>query len=333
MTENFINLVEEKIGYKFSNKKLLLQAFTRKTWSQENGGENNESLEFVGDKALDVVVIIAMLKRFSSIQEDGFFHTKYNEGKFTDIKRDLVEKEALSKSMDKLGLNQYLLMGNGDKLLNIQEKESVKEDLFESIIGAVAIDCNWDSSVLYTVVDKMIGFDDYFSNDELNDFNYIGWVNDYAQKATLFPPLVDNEWDDNLKKYVCSVMITGLKMFKGYGDSKQKAAKDAAKKAYIHIHSILPKANPIIKLVGMPDEFNSISQVNELVQNGIIKLPKEEEIHSYSASGTDCWCIYLYADGKTYNSVCIGRKNDARRKNYYKYLLDLVSKYENQSIM
>jgi hypothetical protein len=74
----------------------------------------------------------------------------------------------------------------------------------------------------------------------------------------------------------------------------------------------------------MLDEYNSISQVNELVQNCIIKMPKEEKIHSYSASGTDCWCMYLYADGKTYNSVCIGRKN------YYKYLLDLVSKYENQ---
>ena len=59
-------------------------------------------------------------------------------------------------------------------------------------------------------------------------------------------------------------------------------------------------------------------------------MPKEEKIHSYSASETDWRYMYLYADGKTYNSVCIGRKKDARRKNYYKYLLNLVSKYENQ---
>ena len=95
-------LIERKIGYEFSNKKLLEQAFTRKTWTQENGGENNESLEFIGDKALDVVVIIAMLKRFSSIKEDGTFHTKYNEGRFTEIKRDLVEKKALSKMKSKM---------------------------------------------------------------------------------------------------------------------------------------------------------------------------------------------------------------------------------------
>ena len=151
-------LIERKIGYEFSNKKLLEQAFTRKTWTQENGGENNESLEFIGDKVLDVVVIIAMLKRFSSIKEDGTFHTKYNEGKFTEIKRDLVEKKALSKSMDKLCLNQYLIMGKGDVSQNIQEQSSIKEDLFEAIIGAVAIDCNWNYSILYDVVDKMIGF-------------------------------------------------------------------------------------------------------------------------------------------------------------------------------
>ena len=60
-----------------------------------------------------------------------------------------------------------------------------------------------------------------------------------------------------------------------------------------------------IKLVGMPDEYYSISQVNELVQNCIIKMPKEEKIHSYSVFETDCRCMYLYADGKTYNiNIC-----------------------------
>jgi hypothetical protein len=52
----------------------------------------------------------------------------------------------------------------------------------------------------------------------------------------LLGQLVDNEWYNIFKKYVCSVMIAGLKMFKGYGDSKQKAAKEVAKKAYIYIH-------------------------------------------------------------------------------------------------
>lgn len=323
-------LIERKIGYEFSNKKLLEQAFTRKTWTQENGGENNESLEFVGDKALDVVVIIAMLKRFSSIQEDGTFHTKYNEGKFTEIKRDLVEKKALSKSMDKLGFNKFLIMGKGDIYQNIQGQPSIKEDLFEAIIGAVAIDCNWNYSILYDVVDKMICFNDYFSSDELNNFNYIGWVNEFSLKTTLYPPVVFNEWDDDLKKYKCVaiIIIKGQnKIFTGYGDSKQEAANLAAKEAYEYINSTLPKINPIIGLVGEPCLENSISQVNHLVQKKIISMPRESEQHSYSASGVDFWEMYLYVDGKTYSNSCVGKKNDARRKNFYEYLLDLVIEY------
>ncbi len=331
MRQNFIFLVEEKIGYKFVNKKLIEQAFTRKTYSQENGGENNERLEFVGDKSLDVVVIMAMLKRFSSIQNDGSFHTEYNEGQFTEIKKDLVEKKALSKSMDRLGFNQYLIMGKGDIGQNIQNQPSVKEDLFEAIVGAVTIDCNWNYSVLYEVVDKMIGFDEYFSKNEPNDFNYIGWVNDYSLKTTLYPPAVFNIWNEERKKFVCDawMFVNGeKKVFRGFGDSKQEAANEAAKSAYEHIVSNLPKLNPVIELIGEPDLEKSISQVNELKQRSFIEEPKEEEQHSYTSDGLDYWNIALYADGKEYMNSSIGKKNNARRKNFYEYLLDLVKKYD-----
>ena len=48
--------IQKTIGYTFRNVDLLVQAFTRKSYSQENGGQNNEVLEFVGDKVLDLVV-------------------------------------------------------------------------------------------------------------------------------------------------------------------------------------------------------------------------------------------------------------------------------------
>lgn len=47
-------MVQEQIGYDFKNLDLLQQAFTRRSYTAENGGENNEVLEFIGDKALDL---------------------------------------------------------------------------------------------------------------------------------------------------------------------------------------------------------------------------------------------------------------------------------------
>ena len=45
--------VQKKINYWFDNTDLLLQAFTRSSYSSQYGGENNEVLEFLGDKVLD----------------------------------------------------------------------------------------------------------------------------------------------------------------------------------------------------------------------------------------------------------------------------------------
>ena len=50
--------------------------------------------------------------------------------------------------MDELGFSEHLIMGKGDIQNNINQEDSVKEDLFEAIIGAVVLDCNWDMKIL-----------------------------------------------------------------------------------------------------------------------------------------------------------------------------------------
>ena len=57
MNESQKAFIQEQIGYRFKNPYLLEQAFTRRSYSEENGGENNEVLEFIGDKALDLAVV------------------------------------------------------------------------------------------------------------------------------------------------------------------------------------------------------------------------------------------------------------------------------------
>lgn len=170
---NIIDLanIQNTIGYKFNNLDLLQQALIRKTYSEEHGGPNNEVLEFIGDKALDLAVIRLMMERFGAITEEminqenhKYFLTKLNEGDFTEIKKDLVEGHALSKDMDKLGFHKFLIMGNGDIKENKQGEKKVKEDLFEAIIGAVTIDCNWNMNKITDVVKEMIDIESYFKN-------------------------------------------------------------------------------------------------------------------------------------------------------------------------
>ena len=53
MEQNDLIFIQSQIGYTFNNLDLLQQAFTRRSYSEENGGENNEVLELIGDKVLD----------------------------------------------------------------------------------------------------------------------------------------------------------------------------------------------------------------------------------------------------------------------------------------
>ena len=61
MNEKELKRIEDIIGYNFNNLDLLQQAFVRRSYSEEIGGENNEVLEFIGDKALDIVIVTLMM--------------------------------------------------------------------------------------------------------------------------------------------------------------------------------------------------------------------------------------------------------------------------------
>ena len=118
-----------------------------------NGG-NNEILEFNGDSILGFIVGKLLIDEFGSFSKgesnlytkisDGVLVSEYQEDKLTEIKQRLVQRKMLADCICMLDLDRFLLMGKGDFQNNVNKQDSVKEDLFEAIIGAVALDCNYD---------------------------------------------------------------------------------------------------------------------------------------------------------------------------------------------
>ena len=118
-----ISFIQDQIGYNFKNTDLLQQAFVRRSYSHENGGENNEVLEFIGDKVLDFIVVKLLSDRFGYTKGelDDFdsendwdeYACDYCENKLTEIKKQLVQKQNLATCIDELGLAEYLIMGTG----------------------------------------------------------------------------------------------------------------------------------------------------------------------------------------------------------------------------
>ncbi len=155
--DKHIHDIEKSIGYVFRDKSLLRQAFTRTSYCNEHkrGLRSNEVLEFFGDSILSSAIVTLFIKEYSSRYEHGI-KADFAEGEFTVIRSRLSDKKGLSGKIKELGLQAYLLMGEGDAKLGIQDEPSVMEDLFESIIGAVYIDSDMNMPRVIAVVKGLI---------------------------------------------------------------------------------------------------------------------------------------------------------------------------------
>jgi ribonuclease-3 len=184
--------VQRQICYWFNNIDLLFQDFTRRSYSEENGGENNEVLEFVGDRVLDFYITKILIDRygytksrlddFDSNEEDDEFvvNTYTTESSLTNIKKKLVNKKILAHRIDVLGLKDFLFMGKGDIQKHMENEESVKEDLFEAILGAIAIDSNWQPDKLENSVNFILDMD-HFLTHGFSDEDFVSLVQQWNQ--------------------------------------------------------------------------------------------------------------------------------------------------------
>lgn len=126
------------LNYVFNDKQVLAQALTRKSGLLEGKQEahigHNGRLEFLGDSILRTAVDDILLELYPDSQEDDL----------SDKRDTLVSKNGfLSKVLDELNFDQYIIMGNGERA-NCQStgRQKILADVMEALIGAVFIDSN-----------------------------------------------------------------------------------------------------------------------------------------------------------------------------------------------
>ena len=321
MEKNDLRSIQEQIGYNFKNTDLLQQAFVRSSYAEENGGPDNEILEFIGDKVLDIAVIRYLTERYGSLAEESDDYDSENdwneflcdktEGELTDLKRMLVEKRALASRMDELGLADYLIMGNSDIQNHVECEASVKEDLFEAILGAVAIDSDWDLDSICDAAEIMLNPEDVLSDSE--EENYVGLIQDWTESRENRIPLFhygkgsyESSWyyrfngisqvilpltSQNLSKikYHCLLKISDeLPIFRGFGKSKSEARKAVCKLAYEYLKNkdLLWSVKDEIE---NPNEAEAINQLETLARRGYFALPVYNYSVKYDKNGNPVW--------------------------------------------
>ena len=232
--------IEKKIGYVFKDKALLKQAFTRTSYCNEQSQrgksfQSNEVLEFFGDSVLSAAVATLLMQSNSKRYEHGL-KTEWSEGDFSNIKSRLSDKKNLSSVTDRLGLQSYLLMGEGDVKLGIQNEPSVKEDLFESIIGAIYIDTNHSMNKVLEVVGRLLTLDEYRKSDTPPIQSYKNALQEWCaskahKKDAPIYKTISESGPDHKKIYERGCYIGEVLYGVGKGKNQKLADTEAAKAA------------------------------------------------------------------------------------------------------
>ena len=348
MNEELVfNMVQGQIGYDFKNLNLLKQAFVRRSYTEENGGENNEVLEFIGDKALDFVVTRLLVQKCGQINENNEFVCNYNEGKLTRLKSKMVEKKTLARRMKELGFAEHLIMGKGDIQNNVNNEPSVKEDLFEAIIGAVAIDSDWNLKETQSVVEVMLEPDTFLLDD--SETNYVRLIQEWEMQENGVIPLykygdiltrifpfhgisqgLPLDYNDYLRlHFLCDLkLLDSLPVFRGFGASKNEARMAVCRLAYEY----LQKNNMLFSIqdeIDNPNKADAINQLEILARRGYFSIPTYDFEQKYDGNGNPVWRCECYIE--EYDIYCYAEsssKKDAKKSAAFEMLEYVLDKEE-----
>lgn len=358
MTIEEMKKVEQRINYTFKEISLLQQAFVRKSYADEHGCEGNEVLEFIGDKALDVAVIQLLVREHCSMtlgwkyykqqmfqpvkkfNEPNVLHSNKTEGELTDIKKALVQRKNLARRMDELGFIKYISMSQSDIDNHVDENASVKEDLFEAIIGAVAIDCEWDMKTLISVVDQMLQPD---LNEE--DDSYVNELQEWSQKKHGILPMYEIKpyntahWylanyiydSDRMRhlsadSFIAYLTIKGVpETILGAGYTQSEARQEAARYAL----KVLDDRDLLLTMkdvIGEPSREFAINQLEILFQKKYIPHPEYAFEQTYDGDGNPIWhCKVYIPETKIEYYADSSAKKDAKKDAAYQLLNDLLT--------
>ena len=373
--QKIINDIQNIIGYTFKNQELLEQAFTRRSYSMENGGEHNEVLEFIGDKALDVVIVKILSEEFGYFNKseqrrsnyyyspkvyDGTFSSDKDEGELTEIKKRIVKKTTLSEAIDNLGLQNYLIMGRGDRKKHVERSNSTKEDLFEAIIGAIALDSRWDINMIQETVENMIEIDDIIGSDEdsyieeiqnwslkhydvLPDYSVCNYLPsemnigtpDWAKPNAIwsfinqFKRVKRGVFDSNTQYASLLILEDVPCCFIGYGNSKNQAKEEASRLAYEYLdeHDLLWTIQDEIE---NPCKRMSVNQLETLARRGYFSLPTYNFYEDHDEDGNPVWkCECHIEEEDIFCWSTASSKKDAKKDAAWGMLKHVLNMEEN----
>lgn len=226
----------DRLGLTLGDPDLLGQALVHSSWLHEHPEEargHNERLELLGDAVVNLAVSEALFAR----------HPTDDEGMLSARRAAIVSTPGLARLASRLGLGEFLLLGEGEAQRGGRVRPSLLASAFEAMVGALYLDLGWERTRDWLLA---------YAADELASDATVhalkspkSRLQEHTQRATGERPvyrLVEAVGPDHEKRFAVEVVVDGRVLGRGEGMSRREAETAAAAEALEELRRVRAEA-------------------------------------------------------------------------------------------
>ncbi len=215
----------ERLGLPIRDRDLLEQALVHSSWLHEHPDAargHNERLEFLGDAVVNLAVSEALYRR----------HPNDDEGVLSARRAAIVSTPGLARLAARLGLGDFLFLGEGEAQRGGRVRPSLLASAFEALVGAIYLDLGWDTARdwIHQWAEPEISADQAMTSLKSPKSR----LQEHTQRTTGDRPvyrLVEAVGPDHEKQFRIEVVVDGRVLGTGDGPSRRIAETSAAAEA------------------------------------------------------------------------------------------------------
>jgi ribonuclease-3 len=217
--------LQQRIEYRFRDRGLLEHALTHKSRAAEDasgGVADNESLEFLGDAVLGLVVADVLFRQYPT----------YDEGQKSKIKASVVSTQSLARHAERLRLGDHLILGRGEEKTGGRFKQALLADAYEALIAGIYLDGGLEAAAAFLARELKDAIDAGSAQPFVQDYKSALQERLQALGRPLPDYRVSGETGpDHRKIFSVDVVVAGEVLGMATGKAKKEAEQEAAKLA------------------------------------------------------------------------------------------------------
>ena len=237
LRDEFASL-ETALGYRFRDRGLLEHALTHRSRAHEDasgGVVDNESLEFLGDAVLGLVVADRLFREFPDS----------DEGQKSKARAQMVSAASLARLGERLQLGSHLLLGRGEEKTGGRRKPSLIADTFEAVVAAIYLDGGFGAADAFIERQLRSALDEVHERGVVAGLvaDHKSALQEWVQANGLPLPtyrLAGTRGPDHRKVFEVEVVIDGEPVTRAEGRSKKDAEQRAAQTGLLKLRAASP---------------------------------------------------------------------------------------------